>query len=117
MSLVSGLAIYFVIWWLVLFLVLPFGVRSQHEMSDVTLGTDSGAPHQPWIVRKVIATTSWRVSSLPASTSISACLGCGWKTCSLEPVSRKLPQKERARRCLARGVFGLLFIVSDKDAV
>jgi predicted secreted protein len=57
MSLVSGLAIYFVIWWLVLFLVLPFGVRSQHEMNDVTFGTDSGAPHQPWIVRKVIATS------------------------------------------------------------
>ena len=57
MSLVSALAIYFVIWWLMLFLVLPFGVRSQHEMSDVTLGTDSGAPHQPWILRRVIATT------------------------------------------------------------
>ena len=57
MSLLSSVAIYFVIWWLVLFLVLPFGVKSQHEMNDVTLGTDSGAPHQPFILRRVIATT------------------------------------------------------------
>ena len=27
----TGLAIYFVLWWIVLFLTLPFGVRSQHE--------------------------------------------------------------------------------------
>lgn len=57
MSLVSSLAIYFVIWWLVLFAVLPFGVRSQHEADDITLGTDHGAPHQPLLVRKAAATT------------------------------------------------------------
>lgn len=57
MSLVSSLAIYFVIWWLVLFVVLPFGVRSQHEADDVTLGTEHGAPHQPLLLKKAIATT------------------------------------------------------------
>jgi predicted secreted protein len=57
MSLVSSAAIFFVIWWLMLFLVLPFGVKSQHEMDDVTLGTDRGAPHQPFILRRMIATT------------------------------------------------------------
>ena len=57
MSLVSSLAIYFVIWWLVLFAVLPFGVRSQHEADDVTLGTDHGAPHQPLLVKKAAVTT------------------------------------------------------------
>ena len=57
MSLVGSLAIYFVIWWLVLFAVLPFGVRSQHEMDDVTLGTEHGAPHQPLLLRKFAATT------------------------------------------------------------
>ncbi len=31
MSLASALAIYFIIWWLVLFLVLPFGIRNAHE--------------------------------------------------------------------------------------
>ena len=57
MSLVSSVAVYFVIWWLVLFVVLPFGVKSQHEMDDVTLGTDGGAPSQPYILRRAAATT------------------------------------------------------------
>jgi len=56
-SLVSSVAIFFVIWWLCLFVVLPFGVRSQHEMDEVTLGTEHGAPHQPLLLRKAIATT------------------------------------------------------------
>ena len=57
MSLVSSVAIFFVIWWLVLFVVLPFGVKSQHEMEDVTLGTEHGAPHQPHLLKKAAATT------------------------------------------------------------
>jgi predicted secreted protein len=57
MSLVSALAIYFVVWWLCLFVVLPFGVRSQEEAGDVTFGTERGAPHRPFLVRKAIATT------------------------------------------------------------
>ncbi|MDH3195682.1 MAG: DUF1467 family protein [Hyphomicrobiales bacterium] len=58
MSLVSALAIYFVIWWLVLFVVLPFGVRSQHEAGDVTLGTEHGAPERPLLARKFAVTTA-----------------------------------------------------------
>jgi predicted secreted protein len=57
MSLVSGIAIYFIIWWLVLFVVLPIGVRSQHEAGDITLGTDHGAPVRPMLVRKAIITS------------------------------------------------------------
>jgi predicted secreted protein len=57
MSLVSSVAIYFVIWWLVLFAVLPFGVRSQHEAGELTFGSDHGAPHQPLLVKKAAATT------------------------------------------------------------
>ena len=38
------IAIYFLVWWLVLFAVLPFGVRSQHEGGDIPPGTDPGAP-------------------------------------------------------------------------
>ncbi len=30
-SISTAFAIYFVLWWVVLFLTLPFGVRSQHE--------------------------------------------------------------------------------------
>ena len=57
MSIATGLAIYFIIWWLVLFAVLPFGVRSQQESGEVTPGSDPGAPALPQLVRKLIWTT------------------------------------------------------------
>lgn len=57
MSFASGLAIYFIIWWLVLFVTLPFGVRSQQEGEDMALGTDRGAPIKASIGKKAIATT------------------------------------------------------------
>lgn len=57
MSLISSIAIYFVLWWLCLFIVLPFGVRNQHESGDVTLGTEHGAPDKPQLARKVLITT------------------------------------------------------------
>ena len=37
MSLVSAIAIYFIIWWVCLFVVLPFGVRNAHEAGEVVL--------------------------------------------------------------------------------
>jgi predicted secreted protein len=53
----TGLAIYFVIWWIVLFLTLPFGVRSQHEDGESTDGTDPGAPVITRMGRKLLWTT------------------------------------------------------------
>ena len=34
MTLVGGIAIYFVLWWLVLFTVLPWGATSAHELGQ-----------------------------------------------------------------------------------
>lgn len=51
------LAIYFVVWWVILFAVLPFGVHTQEEAGDVTLGTTESAPMRPMLVRKALATT------------------------------------------------------------
>jgi predicted secreted protein len=42
---------------LCLFVVLPFGVKSQHETEAITPGSEHGAPEQPFLLRKVIATT------------------------------------------------------------
>ena len=50
-------AIYFVLWWVTLFVTLPFGVRSQHEVGEVSDGTDPGAPTVPHLGRKLIWTT------------------------------------------------------------
>jgi len=57
MSIVTALAIYFIVWWLVLFAVLPFGVRSQQERGEVTPGSDPGAPAIPRLARKLLWTT------------------------------------------------------------
>ncbi len=40
----TAFAIYFVLWWITLFVTLPFGIRSQHEEGGGAPGTDPGAP-------------------------------------------------------------------------
>jgi predicted secreted protein len=53
----GGLALYFVIWWILLFSVLPFGVRSQAEAGEVIRGSEPGAPALPALREKAIWTT------------------------------------------------------------
>jgi predicted secreted protein len=57
MPISTALAIFFLIWWVVLFAVLPWGVRSQHEGGDIVPGTDPGAPAIPNLRRKLLWTT------------------------------------------------------------
>ena len=53
-----ALATYFTLWWVVLFAVLPFGVRSAAEAGvDRPAGTDAGAPMLPRLGLKALATT------------------------------------------------------------
>jgi predicted secreted protein len=56
-TLSTAFAIYFVVWWIVLFLTLPFGVRSQHEDGEGAPGTDPGAPVLARMGSKLIWTT------------------------------------------------------------
>ena len=47
MSPLTLVAIYFLIWWIVFFAMLPLGVKSQHEAQvEFERGTDPGAPHR-----------------------------------------------------------------------
>lgn len=57
MSILTAIAVYFVIWWIVLFAILPWGVRSQHESEELVEGTEPAAPVRPMLVRKAVATT------------------------------------------------------------
>ena len=55
MNPVSAVVVFIVIWWLVLFMVLPFGVR-RNETPQA--GHDPGAPAQPMLWRKAAVTTA-----------------------------------------------------------
>lgn len=59
MSAPMAIAVFFTTWWIVLFAILPFGVKSQFEagMQDLPPGADAGAPVAPMLVRKALWTT------------------------------------------------------------
>ena len=58
MDLPMSVSAYLVIWWTVLFAVLPIGVVSHHEAGiDKGDGGDPGAPVDPKLKRKFITTT------------------------------------------------------------
>ena len=61
MSVTTAIAIFVLIWWVVLFAVLPWGVRSQHEagldVEPMTPGIDPGAPTRFSLGRKLLWTT------------------------------------------------------------
>ena len=57
MSTPTIIAIYFLIWWVTLFAVLPWGVRNQEESGDVVPGSDPGAPAMHRVWSKLIWTT------------------------------------------------------------
>jgi len=58
MSAPLSIAVYFTTWWVVLFAILPIGVRSAFEAGvDLPPGSDPGAPAAPNLGRKALWTT------------------------------------------------------------
>ena len=58
MPISTAFAIYFLIWWVTLFAVLPWGIRSQAESGEVVHGSDPGAPALPRLLAKLVWTTA-----------------------------------------------------------
>jgi predicted secreted protein len=54
MSWATGLMVYLVIWWTVLFAVLPLGVK---KVENPGRGQEHGSPERPQLVRKAVITT------------------------------------------------------------
>lgn len=54
MNVVTGLAVYFVLWWISLFMVLPWGNRPDTEVQE---GNAPSAPAKPRIGLKALVTT------------------------------------------------------------
>ncbi|MGI9521651.1 MAG: DUF1467 family protein [Hyphomicrobiaceae bacterium] len=57
MSWPLGIALFFVVWWIVLFAVLPFGVRTQRESNSIVPGTPESAPAQFPLARVFLLNT------------------------------------------------------------
>ena len=57
MDLYSGIAVYFIIWWLVFFLVLPLAI-SPPNPDNLIPGQDRGAPESPKILKKLFIATA-----------------------------------------------------------
>ncbi len=52
-----AIAIYFTIWWIALFVILPIGIRSQEEAGTIVEGTEPGAPASANMWKKALWTT------------------------------------------------------------
>ena len=58
MTLAFAASIYAIIWWTVLFAMLPIGVRTPEEEGEEPVpGAAESAPHTPHLFPKMIATT------------------------------------------------------------
>ncbi len=55
MNWVTGIAVYVCIWWVVIFAVLPWGIRTAEPNDE---GHDAGAPENPRLLRKALLTTA-----------------------------------------------------------
>ena len=58
MSIVSGLVLYAVIWFMVLFVLLPIGLETQGDRGEIEPGTHAGAPAN-FNLRKKVLTATW----------------------------------------------------------
>jgi len=59
MSIVSGLVLFVVIWFMVLFIILPFRVESQAEAGERVEGTPAGAPSSAFSMKRKFVTITW----------------------------------------------------------
>ena len=58
MGLTGSIIVYVLIWWVIFFSVLPFGVQSNKEVFKEKIeGIDPGAPKNPKIAKKFLITT------------------------------------------------------------
>lgn len=58
MSPFSMFVVYLLIWWVILFTVLPIGIRGQAEENNIVRGSEPGAPVSINMKRKALITTA-----------------------------------------------------------
>lgn len=68
MAITSAIVLYAVIWFMVLFISLPIGLRTQGDEGDIVPGTHAGSPanfniKRTFIWVTIIGTTLWAIST------------------------------------------------------
>ena len=58
MGIGTGIAIYFIIWWTMIFITLPFRMRPQMETDKVVEGSDPAAPAEPQLFKRMMWNTA-----------------------------------------------------------
>ena len=55
MTVLSWFAVYFVVWWVCLFAILPIGARNQVDAGEIVSGSEPGAPARLKLWPKLLA--------------------------------------------------------------
>ncbi|MCO6050722.1 DUF1467 family protein [Mesorhizobium sp. RP14(2022)] len=77
MNCISFSALTFIVWWLTLFAVLPFSLRTQDDENEVILGTTSSAPNGSHMRRAMLRTTIVTVILMGSAYLLVNRLGLG----------------------------------------
>ncbi len=61
MSVTGGIVLFVVIWFMMMFIVLPIRARSQADAGEIVPGTHAGAPANFRLGRTVVIVTLWTI--------------------------------------------------------
>lgn len=75
MGLATGIAVYILIWWTVLFAILPIGVRTQSDEEEVIPGTEAGAPVRArhlykFVITSLVSVVVWVIIDIVVRTDV-----------------------------------------------
>ena len=90
MSWLTFFAIFFIVWWVTLFAVLPIGV-TPHANDDVAAGTAGSAPERPRMGFKMLLTTVISLALVGLFYVVTVTFG--W---SVDDIPRIVPEFSRA---------------------
>lgn len=57
MGIGTSLAVFFIVWWMMIFITLPFRMRSQMDEGEVVQGSDAAAPANPQMLKRMLWNT------------------------------------------------------------
>ena len=58
MSLTGSFVVFVILWWLILFMILPRDINTRKDKDFIVKGADPGAPTNPNIGKKLVITTA-----------------------------------------------------------